>query len=146
MDWLRCLDPRKMGFGPVPTEAELTKRLDTNLERYECLSRESQLGREIEDRGNKDSRHGRVTRDACSQNSAVRVDRRLLSEYVTKGLNREERLVLVLYYFEGMTMAEIGCVLDLSESRATQIHKEILQRMRHRFNVGAGNEQAKRAG
>jgi RNA polymerase sigma factor for flagellar operon FliA len=37
---------------------------------------------------------------------------------------------LVLYYFEEMTSAEIGSVLDLSESRVSQIHKEILQRLR----------------
>ena len=39
----------------------------------------------------------------------------------------------MLYYFEEMTMAEIGSVLNLSESRVSQIHKEILQRLRHRF-------------
>ena len=30
-------------------------------------------------------------------------------------------------------MAEIGLVLDLSESRVSQIHKEILERLRARF-------------
>jgi RNA polymerase sigma factor for flagellar operon FliA len=39
----------------------------------------------------------------------------------------------VLYYFEEMTMADIGSVLNLSESRVSQIHKEILQRVRQRF-------------
>jgi len=32
-----------------------------------------------------------------------------------------------------MTMAEIGSVLNLSESRVSQIHKEILMRLRQRF-------------
>ena len=44
-----------------------------------------------------------------------------------------ERLVLVLYYYEDLTMAEIGLVLNLSESRVSQIHKEILARLRQRF-------------
>ena len=57
----------------------------------------------------------------------------MLTEYITRGLSQEERLVLTLYYFEELTMAEIGVVLDLSESRVSQIHKDILQRLRQRF-------------
>jgi RNA polymerase sigma factor for flagellar operon FliA len=57
----------------------------------------------------------------------------MLTEYITRGLSREERLVLVLYYYEELTMSEIGAVLKLSESRVSQIHKDILQRLRSRF-------------
>ena len=35
---------------------------------------------------------------------------------VTKGLNRNERLIIILYYYEELTMKEIGATLDLSES------------------------------
>ena len=38
---------------------------------------------------------------------------------VTKGLNRNERLIIILYYYEEMTMKEIGATLDLSESRVS---------------------------
>ena len=63
-----------------------------------------------------------------------------MAEHITAGLAREERLVLILYYFEGMTMAEIGAVLDLSESRVSQIHKEILLRLRQRFGSTLSEE------
>ena len=63
----------------------------------------------------------------------MKISREMLAEHLTKGLAREERLVIMLYYFEAMTMAEIGAVLNLSESRVSQIHKEILQRLRQRF-------------
>ena len=43
-------------------------------------------------------------------------------------------------YYENMTMAEIGSVLDLSESRVSQIHKEILQRLRNRFGTAIAEE------
>ena len=42
-------------------------------------------------------------------------------------------LVLILYYYEDLTMAEIGAVLDLSESRVSQIHKDVVARLRNRF-------------
>ena len=64
---------------------------------------------------------------------ALQVTRDLLADHLTKGLAREERLVLILYYYEELTMAEIGAVLNLSESRVSQIHKDILQRLRQRF-------------
>ena len=62
-----------------------------------------------------------------------KVSRELLTDYITRGLSREERLVLILYYYEELTMAEIGLVLDLSESRVSQIHKDVITRLRQRF-------------
>ena len=48
---------------------------------------------------------------------------------VTKGLNRNERLIIILYYYEELTMKEIGATLDLSESRVSQMHSSIVQRL-----------------
>ena len=38
----------------------------------------------------------------------------------------QEKLVIALYYYEELTLREIGEVLDLSESRISQIHTKIL--------------------
>ncbi len=44
------------------------------------------------------------------------------------GMPERERLVLTLYYYEGLTLAEIGEVLGVTESRVCQIHtKAVLQ-------------------
>jgi RNA polymerase sigma factor for flagellar operon FliA len=48
---------------------------------------------------------------------------------VTRGLNRNERLIVILYYYEEMTMKEIGATLNLSESRVSQMHSSIVQRL-----------------
>ncbi len=71
--------------------------------------------------------------DKTAIDPSQRVSKQMLTDYLTRGLNREERLVLVLYYTEGLTMAEIGLVLDLSESRVSQIHKDVIARLRRRF-------------
>jgi RNA polymerase sigma factor for flagellar operon FliA len=49
--------------------------------------------------------------------------------YETDSLNRNERLIIILYYYEELTMKEIGATLDLSESRVSQMHSSIMQRL-----------------
>jgi RNA polymerase sigma factor for flagellar operon FliA len=41
-----------------------------------------------------------------------------------------ERLVIALYYYEGLTFKEIGKVLTVSESRVYQLHTQAVIRMR----------------
>ncbi|MFQ5590466.1 MAG: sigma-70 family RNA polymerase sigma factor [Phycisphaerae bacterium] len=159
MDWLRSLDPQsrtvrtfekkrmmvKEALGTdmefTPTRDDMARRLDMHVDRYEYLSRLSQLGKEVhfsamepsDEHRLQGSGHTWDIRDAHCEDPGVKISREILADHLTKGLTREERLVIMLYYYEGMTMAEIGAVLNLSESRVSQIHKEILQRLRHRF-------------
>ena len=58
------------------------------------------------------------------------IQRKDLKELITKGLSRAERLIIILYYFEEMTMKEIGATLDLSESRVSQMHTSIIMRLK----------------
>jgi RNA polymerase sigma factor for flagellar operon FliA len=44
-----------------------------------------------------------------------------------------EKQVLVLYYYEELTMKEVGAVLGVGESRVSQIHSLAISRLRARF-------------
>jgi RNA polymerase sigma factor for flagellar operon FliA len=55
--------------------------------------------------------------------------RRILAAGVDK-LPERERLVVALYYFEGLTFKEIGKVLGVSESRVYQLHTQAMTRLR----------------
>ena len=48
----------------------------------------------------------------------------------TQQLSDKERLIIILYYYEEMTMKEIGATLDLSESRVSPMHSAIVKKMR----------------
>lgn len=48
-------------------------------------------------------------------------------------LPERERLVLILYYYEEMTLKEIGAILGVSESRVSQIHTKAIGRLRTRL-------------
>ena len=52
-----------------------------------------------------------------------------LMRLVTMGLSKSERLIIILYYYEELTMKEIGATLGLSESRVSQMHKELVARL-----------------
>lgn len=48
-------------------------------------------------------------------------------------LPERERLVITLYYYEGLTLAEIGAVLGVTESRVCQIHTKAVLALRNRI-------------
>ena len=57
----------------------------------------------------------------------------VLSEHLRVAMDRlpdREKLVLSLYYYEGMTFKEIGKILQVSESRVFQLHQQAMMRLR----------------
>ena len=80
--------------------------------------------------GYKDVREIDVLEDRKGEDPTVRLQKKDLMRLVTKGLNRNERLIIILYYYEEMTMKEIGLTLDLSESRVSQMHTSIVARLK----------------
>lgn len=60
-------------------------------------------------------------------------DNRQLLAKAVQSLNDKDRLVLSLYYQKGLTLREIGEVLEVSESRVCQLHARALQRLRKKL-------------
>ncbi|MCL4147006.1 UNVERIFIED_CONTAM: hypothetical protein GTU68_064722 [Idotea baltica] len=58
--------------------------------------------------------------------------RQLLAEAINK-MNEREKIVLTLYYYENLTLAEIGKVLGVTESRVCQIHTKAVLQLRSRL-------------
>ena len=66
--------------------------------------------------------------DLCSRSEIRRLIRNALIE-----LPRREGQILVLYYFEELTMKQIGTLLGVVESRISQMHASVIQRLRLRL-------------
>jgi RNA polymerase sigma factor for flagellar operon FliA len=128
-------------LGRRPDDGELAKKLRMSMKDFRKLQRDAHavglvsLSRKwFETDSRKDVREIDVLEDKRSDDPVRAAQRRDIKELVTRGLSRAERLIVILYYFEEMTMKEIGETLDLSESRVSQMHSAILARLRHQLD------------
>ncbi len=124
-----------------PTETELAKKLRVTKSELAKLVRDatavSQISlsrKHFETDSSRDVCEIDVLEDKRGRNPVAEVQKRDLKRLITRGLTRAERLILILYYYEEMTMKEIGATLDLSESRVSQMHSAILNRLKSQLN------------
>ena len=136
----RAHEALKASLGRMPTETETAAQLGLSMKEFRMLRKDafpvevSSLSDILgEDRSGKAVciEHFLASNHSCDpQRPAMRND---LKEFLTRRLAKTERLVLVLYYYEGMNMKEIGRTMDLSESRVCQIHSAAIASLRHQF-------------
>ena len=127
----------EMSEGRAPTDDEMQQILGVDDEEFDKIKGDSKATGTIsltrkcfQSDGNKDVLEIDVIKDDTQRNPFAQTQRRDIRELIAKGLSRAERLILVLYYYEEMTMKEIGSTLDLSESRVSQMHSSILARLK----------------
>jgi len=128
-------------LGRVPSDEEIARRLSLSKAQFEKLSRDANavslvsLSSKFGPDSNREASELEVLPDERSTDPLVEAHKNDVREFITQQLSRAERLILVLYYFEQMTMKEIGATLDLSESRVSQMHSAILNRLREQLGV-----------
>ena len=130
---LKTLEAR---LGRHPNEQELAEELGISVPELEKMILDANAVNLIslnkkwyETDSYKDVREIDILEDKKGEDPTRRIQKSDLMRLVTKGLNRNERLIIILYYYEELTMKEIGATLDLSESRVSQMHSSIVQRL-----------------
>ncbi len=128
-------------LGRSASEAEIAEHLNLPRPEYQKLLRDATAVAQVslsrkygETDSNKEVCEIDVIEDRRGRDPVSDVQRKDLKDLITRGLTRAERLILILYYYEEMTMKEIGMALDLSESRVSQMHSAILERLKEQLD------------
>lgn len=149
LDYLRSLDVLSR------SSRKLVKRIDYLVEEYLLTHDEeptdAQLAEMIEDETEEKIHEARIassiyailplqdqlntgdegeTLDRIEKEQLVEVIMNVLSRY-----SEREQMVIQLYYFEELTLKEISSILDITESRISQIHKSVIKKIQE--SIGA---------
>lgn len=135
----------ELRHGRTPTDQELSEHLQISIQELEKMMSDANAVNLIslnkkwyETDSYKDVREVDILEDKRGEDPTHRIKKNDLMRLVTKGLNRNERLIIILYYYEELTMKEIGATLDLSESRVSQMHSSIVQRLQQQLSRRRG--------
>jgi RNA polymerase sigma factor FliA len=71
-----------------------------------------------------------ILADKKCQDPVQTMHQRDVLELITSNLTKKERLIIIMYYYEGLTMREIGEIMELTESRVCQIHSNVMSRLK----------------
>ena len=72
-----------------------------------------------------------------SMNPDIIVERDEIKKIIVEAIEKlpeKEKQVIVLYYYEDLTLREIGEVLEVTESRVSQLHTKAIMRLRSKLN------------
>ncbi len=126
--------------GRPPTDKEIAAKLELPLEEFDKMKTDASAVNLVslnkkwyETDSYKDVREVDVLEDGKGEDPTTGIQKRDIMKLVTKGLNRNERLIMILYYYEELTMKEIGTTLGLSESRVSQMHSSIVNRLKEQL-------------
>jgi len=127
-------------YGRKPTDQEIADSLGiTGEELHQIYAETHNLNITSLDKtwterdGSKDIREIDMVPDRRSEDPTERLAKIDLIRTFTKGLNKTERMIVIMYYYEELTMREIGAALEISESRVSQMHSAIVERMKKMY-------------
>jgi RNA polymerase sigma factor for flagellar operon FliA len=122
--------------GKVATDEEVAKELDITVEEFDVWQSQTKVSNLLS------------LDEYLEQGSEVRMESSLGGQYETpervvekqelkeiliqtlETLTEKEKKVILFYYYEDLTLKEISSILEVSESRISQLHTKALQKMR----------------
>lgn len=146
MDWLRDIDTQSrtvrifekkkleaeelLGHNDVYGDTQVADEMGISHKRYTLLNKLVSHGKQTYLSILTDPDHPWDAEDTNIPDPTCSVNRSFLQEFICIGLCRQQRLIIILHYFEGWTLREIAGMVDLSESRISKIRMQALARIR----------------
>lgn len=132
----QTIDELEQELGRDARDTEIAARLNISLDEYHHILTDVSAGKiiGIEDLGV--SPDVVVSEDMTENDSYESLANSQFQSALTKAIKQipeREALVLSLYYDEALNLKEIGAVLDVSESRVSQIHSQAMLRLKSKL-------------
>jgi len=131
----------------TPSDAEVALEMGIALEDLHTIFSQLSLANvvaldELLNPGGDGDGSGRVSlvdtlEDTAADNPAEVAESREVRRLLARAINtlpEREKTVVSLYYYEGLTLAEIGQVLGVTESRVSQIHTKAVLQLRAKLS------------
>ncbi len=140
----QALQSLEAELGRPATEQEASERLGVGIADYRGMLEEVSpisflsINDTVYEDGDQSVRLGEVIEDTTSHGPITELEREEVKRILVDGINNlpeREKLVVALYYYEGLTLKEIGEVMQISESRVCQIHTESMLRLRGKLKA-----------
>ena len=131
----------KQELGRTPTTTEIANYLEMDPDKVNQIMSEDVVVTSIyEKRGSSEDSMEIIDtiEDSNKLNPQEQMEEKNVKSDLQKALQRlpeRERVLMVLYYQENMTMKEIGETLSMSESRVCQLHAQAIMKLKNILNV-----------
>jgi len=142
----RAVAELEQELGLPPTPAELAARLGTDEEEVDAILHSARLAGAVSiDDGPSDDLASLLSdpRSDDPEDSAEWKEMKDLLVVAIAGLPEPERAVITLYYGEELLLRDIGEIMEVSESRVSQIHSRALYLLNRALKAGADHRAAR---
>ena len=164
-DWLREIDPlprlarsrtkrldaiaedHRKRYGRPPTDQELLHTLEVSRDKLRDLMSARSMttvryqGTHPDIDAEDDSDGLAALADREQGTPLTKAEKEDLQTWVTRGFSRRDHLIITLYYYEHLTMREVGQALGISESRVSQRLDGIVKCLRSRLCYREAEEE-----
>ena len=121
-------------LGKSPTDAEMAQKLDMPVEEYHKILGKTYTSNilSLEELISDNSSDSMLS--SSDSNTEHQIESKELSEVLisaVKSLSEKEQIIISLYYYEGLKSKQIASVLEVSESRVSQLHAKALMKLKY---------------
>lgn len=127
----------KQELGRMPTTMEVAKYLDMDADKVtQLLSEDTTITSIYDKKGNTEDSVEVIDtiEDTNKLNPQEQAEEKNVKQELQRALSRlpeRERIIMVLYYQENMTLKEIGETINMSESRVCQLHAQSIMKLKN---------------
>ena len=139
----------KQDLGRMPTNQEIADYMGIEKDKLiAIMSEETSVGSLYDKKYSGDESVELIDtiEDTKSDNPLERLAKKDVKNELQQALQQlpeRERMVMVLYYHENMTLKEIGASIEVSESRVCQIHAQAIMKLRNILNKNSNAQTVK---